>query len=290
MMRIVLSIVMVFLFSGLSWAAELKIGLIPEQNVFRQFERYEHLGKYIESKTGMSITFTVLPRYGNIIQRFIEDKMDGAFLGSFTGALAITRLELDPIARPVNLDGTSTYCGYIFVRKDSGIKNMSDMKGKRLAFVDRATTAGYIFPMAWFKANKLNNIDAYFSEYYFAGSHDAAIYAVLNQEADVGCAKHSMFNRVARRDKRARKDLIILVKSPMVPSNGLIVKKNLSDEVKKRLHDTLVDMENDRGGKATLKKFEALRFLSTTKDHYKPVFDIARNAGIDIKKYEYFNE
>lgn len=289
-MRLILSVVMFLLFSGLSSAAELRIGLIPEQNVFKQFERFQHLGKYIEQKTGMSIKFTVLSRYGNIIERFIEDKMDGAFLGSFTGALAITKLEADPIARPVNLDGTSTYCGYIFVRKDSGIETIEEMKGKRFVFVDRATTAGYIFPMAWFKAHNLKDIDKYFSEYYFAGSHDAAIYAVLNKEADVGCAKHSMFNRVARTDERVRQELTILVESPMVPSNGLIVRKNLSDEVKKTLHDTLVGMENDQAGKATLEKFEALRFISTTKKDYDPVFDIVHNAGIDIKQYEYFNE
>ena len=48
--------------------------------------------------------------------------MDGSFFGSFTGAMAIEKLGVEPIARPVNLDGTSTYKGYIFVRKDSGIK------------------------------------------------------------------------------------------------------------------------------------------------------------------------
>jgi phosphonate transport system substrate-binding protein len=56
-----------------------------------------------------------------------------------------------PLARPVNNDGTSTYFGYIFVRKDSNIKETADMKGKTLALVERATTAGYVFPLAWFK-------------------------------------------------------------------------------------------------------------------------------------------
>jgi phosphonate transport system substrate-binding protein len=102
----------VVMLSGLSYAAELNIGLIPEQNVFSQFRRYMPLGEYIEKKTGIKIKFTILSKYGNIIEHFYLEKLDGAFWGSFTGAMAIQKLEIQPIARPVNRDGTSSYRGY----------------------------------------------------------------------------------------------------------------------------------------------------------------------------------
>ncbi|MCL5022622.1 MAG: phosphate/phosphite/phosphonate ABC transporter substrate-binding protein [Nitrospirae bacterium] len=142
------------------------------------------------------------------------------------------------LARPVNLDGSSTYWGYIFVRKDSGIGNVGDMKGKRFVFVDRATTAGYVFPVAFLREQGVVDVGAYFRETYFAGSHDAAIYAVLGGKADVGCAKHSMFDRVARSDPRVRKELLILAESPKVPSNGLGVRSDLEPAVK----DVLMDL------------------------------------------------
>ncbi|MCL4492127.1 MAG: phosphate/phosphite/phosphonate ABC transporter substrate-binding protein [Nitrospirae bacterium] len=289
-MNRILVIAMIVFFSGYAYAAELTIGLIPEQNVFKQKERYKPLGEYIEKKTGIKIKFTILSRYGNIIERFTSEKMDGAFFGSFTGALAIQKLGVEPIARPVNLDNASTYCGYIFVRKDSRIKTVHDMKGKRLVFVEKATTAGYAYPMSYFKEHGINDINTYFKEYYFAGSHDAAIYAVLNKKSDIGCAKHSMFDRVARRDPRIEKELTILVKSPDVPSNGLGVRRDLSAAVKTQLRKVLLGMDKDPEGKEVLKKFEAIGFLPTTKEDYKPVFDIARKAGIDIKNYKYRNE
>ena len=113
-------------------------------NVFKQKERFSLLGDYLSKKTGMKVQFTILSKYGDIIDKFTAAKMDGAFFGSFTGALAIDKLGVDPIARPVNLDNSSTYHGLIFVRKDSGIRSVKDMKGKKIAFVDKATTAGYI--------------------------------------------------------------------------------------------------------------------------------------------------
>ena len=107
---------------------ELLIGLIPEQNIFRQRERYMVLRQYLSDRLGITVNFTSLSRYGNIIDRFSSEKMDGAFFGSFTYALAHSQIGVEPLARPVNSDGTSTYQGYIFVRKDSGISKPIDMK------------------------------------------------------------------------------------------------------------------------------------------------------------------
>ncbi len=287
---LILFLSLLFLFAGRSHGTELTIGLIPEQNVFKQTARYQPLGDYISKKTGIKVKFTILSRYGNIIDRFRAERLDGAFFGSFTGALAIQRLGVEFLARPVNLDGSSTYWGYIFVRKDSGIKGVADMKGKRLVFVDKATTAGYVFPVAFLKEHGVKDIRAYFKETYFAGSHDAAIFAVLEKKADVGCAKHSMYDRVARTDPRVKKDLLILAESPKVPSNGLGVRNDLSPELKKRLRDVLLGMDKDPEGREVLRKFEALRFISTTSEDYKPVFDFARRGGIDLKNYEYVNK
>src|SRR5512138_3097665 len=171
---------------------ELVVGLIPEVNIFEQKARFRLLGEYLGRRIGVPVRFTILSRYGNILERFEAEHMDGAFFGSFTGALAIERLGVVPLARPVNLDGGSTYHGRIFVRKDSGLRSVADLRGKRMAFVDRATTAGYVFPLAWLREHGIREPEGFFSEYYFTGSHDAAVMAVLDRKADVGAAKHSV--------------------------------------------------------------------------------------------------
>ena len=285
-----LLIVFVLLISGISYATELHIGLIPEQNVFKQIKRYKPLADYIEQKIGITIKFSVLPRYGNIIDSFNEKKLDGAFWGSFTGAMAIEKLGIQPIARPVNLDGTSSYRGYIFVHKYSIIDSVERMRNTVIAFVDKATTAGYIFPIAYFKDNGVDNINTYFKEYFFTGSHDAAIYAVLDKEAEVGCAKNTIFEMLARTDPRVKNDLVILAKSPDVPSNALGLRKDISPEIKANLKRILLSMENDPEGIAVLKELAVIKFVETTEKDYSPVFDSVKKAGINLKTYNYINK
>ncbi len=269
---------------------KLLIGLIPEMNIFKQKKRFKVLGDYLAKKTGIPVEFTILSRYGNIIESFRTERMDGAFFGSFTGALAIRKLGVDPLARPVNLDNTSTYHGYLFVRKNSGIKTVQDMRGKRMAYVEKATTAGYIFPLAYLREQGIMNSEGFFAETIFTGSHDAAIRAVLDGRADIGAAKHSMYDRVRKEDSRVDDELVIIAKSPSVPSNGLCVRKDLDAALKSRLKEALLGIDRDPAGKAVLEKFGALRFIETTARDYQPVIDLAREAGIDVKTYRYRND
>lgn len=268
----------------------LLIGLIPEVNIFKQKQRFHLLGEYLTGKIGVPVEFTILTRYGNIIESFTTDKMDGAFFGSFTGALAIRKLGVIPLARPVNLDGTSTYHGLLLVRKDGGIATATAMRGKRMAYVDKATTAGYLFPLAYLKEQGIGGEAGFFSETFYTGSHDAAIVAVLDGKADIGAAKNSVFDRIVKENPRIKAELKIIARSPAVPSNGLCVRADLPLDLQGKLKKALLELAGDPGGQAVLAEFGARRFIETTAGDYQPVFDMAAKAGIDIKQYSYRNE
>jgi len=268
----------------------IRIGLIPEQNIFLQKKRYQPLADYLSEKTGVRIELRVLSRYGNIIQNFVSKGLDGAFFGSFTAALAHRKLGVEAVARPEYPDGSSTYHGLLFVRKDSGIRNGNDMKGKRFAFVDKATTAGWLLPLYYFKTQGIRDYRSWLKESYFAGTHEGAIYDVLERNADIGAAKNTVFEALAREDPRISEDLLILARSPDVPENGLCVRKTLDEPLKRKLRETLLGLDTTREGKRILKKFGARRFIQTSENDYAVVFEYAREIGLDLETYDYMNE
>jgi phosphonate transport system substrate-binding protein len=264
---------------------EILIGLIPEQNVFRQQERYLVLKQYLADRLGVTITFTSSSRYGNIVERFSSEKLDRAFFGSFTYALAHHQLGVEPIARPINLDGTSTYRGYLFVHRDSRILGASDMRGKQFAFVERATGAGYLFPLAYFKAHHFEDVHAYFGETFFSGSHDAAILVVLNRDADIGAAKSTIYEQMVREHPRIGKELQVLAVSEVFPQNCLAVRKDLDPKLKTTLKQALLDMGKDSEGASALKKFGARGFIENSDGDYAMVYRLTAQAGIDMETY-----
>lgn len=269
---------------------ELLIGLIPEQQIFQQIARYTPLANYISEKTGIRIRLKVLSRYGNIIDNFVSTGMDGAFFGSFTYTLAHAKLGVEVIARPENLNGVSTYHGILFVRKDSGIRDIRGMAKKRFVFVDKATTAGYLTALYYFKMHGVHDYRSYFRETYFAGTHMDAIRDVFDRKADIGVAKNSVFERLASENPAIARELQILETFPVVPENGLALRKGLSDEAKKGIKTVLLTMHNDPEGQKVLVQFGARRFIATTDKDYEPVSRFAQEAGIDLVKYNYLNE
>jgi phosphonate transport system substrate-binding protein len=267
----------------------LLIGLIPEQNIFRQIERYRPLSDYVSKRLGMTIRLTVLPRYGNIIDNFRAAGMDGAFFGSFSYVLAHEKLGVEVVARPLSLNGTSTYHGLIFVRKDSGIRSLSQMRGKRFVFVDKGTTAGYLLPLAYFKEHN-ENYRTFLKESYFAGTHEDAILDVLNKKADMGGAKNTVYERLSDFNSAVKSELAILKRSPDVPENGLAVRKGLNPTLKEMLRRIFLTLHETPEGVTILTEFGAQRFIETHNRDYEPVYLYARQIGLNLATYDYMNE
>jgi phosphonate transport system substrate-binding protein len=268
----------------------LVIGLIPERNIFEQLKRYEPLANYLSKKIGMNIKLKILTRYGNIVDNFVALNMDGAFFGSFTYALAHAKLGVEPLARPEAVDGRSTYYGVLFVRKDSGIKNTRDMESKTFAFVDKATTAGYLLALSYFKAHGIADYKTYFKKTYFAGTHQNAIHDVLEKIADIGAAKNTVYYYLANIENRIRNELVVLERSPDVPENGLAVRRDLEDSIKHKLKDSLINMHNDPDGKNVLTAFGAKKFIETTDADYASVYGYAQQVGLNLATYDYMND
>jgi phosphonate transport system substrate-binding protein len=269
---------------------EITIGLIPEQNIFHQVERYQPVAEYLSAKTGVKVLLKVVPSYGNVIHNIVSTGVDASFLGSFTYVLAHIQLGFEVLARPASIDGISIYHGLIFVRTDSGIKTVRDMKEKRFAFVDKETTAGYLLPVVYFNTRGVKNYRAYLKEVYFTGTHENAIYDVLEKKADIGAAKNTALERVAVSDSRINNELMILARSPEVPENGLAVRKDLNSALKEKRKQSMLNMDQDPEGQKVLKQFGARKFIDTRDEDYEPVYKYAREINLDLRTFDYLNE
>ncbi|GAB4489926.1 MAG: hypothetical protein OHK006_22170 [Thermodesulfovibrionales bacterium] len=289
--RAVIIAVLVIVFcaaAGRSYAEpELVIGLIPEDNIFEEIKQFRAVAAYLTKKTGIRIKMTVLSRYGDVIDRFASRGLDGAFFGFFTSVLAMEKLGVEPVVRPVWTDGSEASQSFIFVRNGSGIKNAADMNGKRIAFVDRATVTGYLYAMAYLRDHGISSPERYFREISFAGNSSSTVYAVLDNRADVGVAKSKLFNRLVQKDPLIKEELAVIERSPAYPDLTLCLRRDLPKDMAKTLQEAALRMDKDPEGSAILKKNGMLRFNAASAGDFKPFADLARRAGISLRTYRY---
>ncbi|HCC54864.1 MAG TPA: hypothetical protein DEQ20_08080 [Desulfobulbaceae bacterium] len=276
--------------SAPSPARKITIGFIPETSIFAEKKDYALLASYLSKKTGVAVELKILSRYGNILDNFQSAGLDGAFLGSFVAALAINQLGVEPLVRGELEGGVSTYYGIIFARKNLGIKTAQDMKGKILVFVDKATTAGWLFPLYFLRTRGIMDTHSWFKKIYYSGSHENSLQDVLDGRADVGAVTDIAFYREAKKNPRIKKELEILATSEKVPGNTLAVRHDLDPALKSAITSTLLSMDQDaEEGKRVLAQFGARRFIATLVQEYVPVIKYAKYIGLDLATYDHVN-
>jgi phosphonate transport system substrate-binding protein len=259
------------------------IGLIPEVNIFEQKKRYQPLLDYLSSHLEMNVKSLVTGHYGSIQAAFDEGKIDVAVHGSLNFAFLDRFVGVEPLVRPLWKNNVSTYSGYIVTRRDSGLSDdVSKWRGKRLSLVSRSTTAGYFYPLEYLRKRGVDNLEHYFADVIFAGSHDASLLAVYNGDADVGAGKNHVFNKLAESNPDFKENMVIIDKSDEVPSNTFSASKRLNSRTRDHLRQVLVEMSDNPEGRAILDAFGALRFVSTTRDDFKPVFNMISSMKIDL--------
>jgi len=257
---------------------ELLIGIEPEHNIFDQMERHRRLAAYLSAQLGVKVNLTIMSRYGEVIKRFKSLKLDGAFLAAYTATMGISALNLEPVVSPVGLAGESKSQGYIFVRKDSGIRNVRDMRGKSIVFVDPATMEGYLYPLVYLKRQGITDISTFFHRFSSAGSDASAIFSVLDGRADMGAAKDTIFNELAHREPSVREELHIIARSPRVPEITLCMRSEIDGELRARLTAVLLDMGKTQQGRKVLEQFKARSFVRAKVADFAGIEGLAQEA------------
>lgn len=266
--------------------APITIALLPERNIFEQKKRYQPLQEFLSTAIGRPVAFKLLDDYQLIFDEIMAHRVDGAFFSSTNGAIAQIRNGVEMLARPVDLQGASTYASVLFARAGNGLaKDPRTWKGRRAAFVSKMTTS-YLYGLGLLRRSGYRGeLERYFGRLTYAGSHDAAMLAVLEGEADFGVCKSTVYEDYVQRHPDARRALTVLGTSAQVPANAFGVHPDLSPELRRSLREALLGMHTSERGQRALRQFGAQRFIATTLSDYDPVFVMAREAGEDLASW-----
>src|SRR5207302_1079366 len=156
----------------------------------------EEFAKVLTKLTDIPVRVTVASDYAAVIEALRNRTADLAFVHPVGYVLASREAKALIVVR--NLwHGKSSFTSRIYVRKESGLKSLEELRGRTMAFIDPASSSGYTYPMVLLiQRGLVKNRDpkTFFREVVFAGSHDAGMRALLNGHV----AARSAFDRADR--------------------------------------------------------------------------------------------
>ncbi|MDR3710294.1 MAG: phosphate/phosphite/phosphonate ABC transporter substrate-binding protein [Capsulimonadaceae bacterium] len=240
----------------------LKLGVIPFEAAGVIQKGFTPLATFIGQKSGRpSGQVFVTPDYAGVLQALQSDQIDAAYLSPLAYVLAVEQFRntpehLVPLGIPY-MFGSLTYRGIVFVRTDSGIKTIKDLKGKSFAFADRTSASGYLYPAGLMKEAGLDP-DKDIKPVNIGGS--ASVMAVYNGQADGGAIyedgiKIAFKDPVTRKiDQTRASQMRVIATTDPIPNGMLVARANLDPKTLALLKKAIDALNTDPNGKAALAK------------------------------------
>ncbi len=225
-------------------ADKLTIGLIPSEDSQAMIESSKQVLDRLESQLGMPVEPFVATDYNGIIEALRAGKLDVAYLGPFSYVLATTVADVEAFSVAVTKKtGQSAYKSLILARKDSGIRNLADLKGHTFAFVDPSSASGHLFPKAGLEQAGFEP-DKLFSRVIFSGSHDASILAVENNKVDAAAVADRILAGAVAKGLVKQDDFQVVWTSRPIPESPMVWRKDMDPALKQKIAAALASIKD----------------------------------------------
>ena len=235
------------------WAAQvpqIRLGVLGGESESDRLGRYDAYRKLFEDTFGVPTRMFFASDYSGVQQAFAAKQLEIANMSpaAYAGVWLDTNGGVEPILVTQEPDGSTSYVALMYVRADSGITKLEEMRGKAMAWSDPNSASGYLIPRAELRAAGITP-ETFFGRTGFAGGHDQALVAVLQRQYDAGVCWSSGQGDESRGFSRGvltaavekklldMKDIRIIWRSRPIQNGPVVVRSDLPASFKKDMVD-----------------------------------------------------
>lgn len=222
--------------------------------------------------SGVPVRALVASDYAGVIEALRSKRVDLAFVHPVGYVLANREAGCRILVRDV-WGGKTAYTARFYVRKDRGLQRLEDLRGKTVAFVDPASSSGYIYPMVMLiKQGLVRDRDpkTFFREALFSGTHEAALQAVLHRRVDVATT-FDKAPEVHLKEPALVAQLGFVAETPEIPEAGICVRPGVPDETVARLKRALLTIKTPEHAAVLKQIYDIDGFIEADDRDYQPV-------------------
>ena len=259
----------------------LHLVLTPSQKPTNLMEAGEEFAQALAKLVGVPFRVTVASDYAAVIEALRNRTADLAFVHPVGYVLANREAKATIVAR--NLwHGKASFTSRIYVRRDSGLRELADLRGKTIAFVDPASSSGYTYPMVMLIQRGLvkgRDPKTFFREVVFSGAHDASMRALLNGHVDAiasfDLAREQYLKAPAERDR-----IVHIAETPPIPEAGIAARDGLEPAMIDRIRAALLQIRGPAYADLLKRLYEIDGFEPAADRDYDPVRAAVELLGV----------
>ena len=218
---------------------EINFGIISTESTSNLKATWQPFLDAMEKGTGIKVNAFFAPDYAGVIEGMRFNKVHVAWYGNKSAMEAVDRADGEVFAQTVDAEGNPGYWSLLVTHKDSPLNTLDDVLkcGGTMNFGigDPNSTSGFLVPTTYIFAK--NNIEP--SKCFKTvrnANHQANAMAAANKQVDVATNNTENMRRLEKTNPDAFNNLKIVWKSPLIPSDPLVWRKDLDADVKSKLY------------------------------------------------------
>jgi phosphonate transport system substrate-binding protein len=265
--------------------APLILALTPSRDPTALQEAGDAFVKALTQLSGVPLRAQVASDYAGVVEALRSRRVDLAFVHPVGYVLAKREAGCHILVRDI-WQGKTAYTARFYVRKASGITRLADLRGKTVAFVDPASSSGYIYPMVLLiKQGLVRDRDpkTFFKEALFAGTHDAALQSVVQGRVDAA-ASFDKAPELYLKDPALVAQLGVVGETPPIPEAGICARPGLPAEPLERLKRALLAIRGPEHAQVLKDIYDIDGFVEASDADYEPVRDAMALMGLGRPK------
>jgi phosphonate transport system substrate-binding protein len=177
---------------------ELRISAIPDENPQEMLRIYQPFADYLSKEVGLPVKFTPVVDYAATVEGLAANRLEMVWYGGLTSVQAARQAK--GARRIIMRKEDAEFKSHFITTKNSGIKSLTDLKGKTFAFGSVSSTSGHLMPRYFLIKNGINP-DKDFSKFSFSGAHDATAAWVEAERVDAGALNFLVWDKLIETKK-----------------------------------------------------------------------------------------
>lgn len=175
--------------------------------------------------------------------------------------------------------------GIILVRKDGGIRKVSDLKGKAVAYPAETALAATMQPQYYLQTHGIDvNRDI---ETRYVGSQESAILNVFYGRVAAGATWPLPWKTFAAEHPDKADQLEVKWKTEPLQNNGWVVRKDVPAQTVDKFSSLLFDLHKTGQGREMLARLPVSRFEPANDDTYRPVRAFLEKFSATVRHIDY---
>ncbi|MES9993223.1 MAG: phosphate/phosphite/phosphonate ABC transporter substrate-binding protein [Candidatus Thiodiazotropha sp.] len=171
--------------------------------------------------------------------------------------------------------------GIILVRRDSGISQVSDLKGKAVSYPAPTALAATMMPQHYLQTHGVNVLRELDNRY--VGSQESSVMNVYLKQTAAAATWPPPWLALAKERPELKKELQVIWETKPLINNGLVVLPEVPAKIVLKVHDLIVNLHTHDRGKKILQPMELSRFESATNSSYDVVREFIDNFSRQVR-------